>query len=84
MKHASKVSDVSALEKSRDFIQTSIYGVCAYLGRKLDIPSKKVRLFFIYASFLTLGSPVIIYLTLAFILNLRFMIKTKRNPVWDI
>ncbi|HUH74924.1 MAG TPA: hypothetical protein VLZ75_11040 [Chitinophagales bacterium] len=77
-------SDYSPIEKSRDFIESSIYGVCAYLGRKLDMPSKKVRMFFVYASFLTLGSPVIIYLTLAFILNLRFMIKTKRNPVWDI
>ena len=77
-------SDYSPIEKSRDFIESSVYGVCAYLGRKLDMPSKKVRMFFVYASFLTLGSPIIIYLTLAFILKLRFMIKTKRNPVWDI
>ena len=77
-------SDYSPIEKSRDFIESSVYGVCSYLGRKLNMPSKKVRMFFVYASFLTLGSPVIIYLTLAFILNLRFMIKTKRNPVWDI
>lgn len=68
----------------RDVIEMSVYGVCSYLGRKLSIPSKKVRLFFIYASFLALGSPIIIYLILTFILNLRFMIKTSRNPVWDI
>lgn len=68
----------------RDIIEMSVYGVCSYLGRKLSIPSKKVRLFFIYASFIALGSPVIIYLILTFVLNLRFMIKTKRNPVWDI
>lgn len=77
-------TEYSPIEKSRDFIESSIYGVCAYLGRKLDIPSKRVRLFFVYATFLALGSPIIIYLTMAFILNLRFMIKTKRNPVWDI
>ncbi|MCO5232471.1 MAG: PspC domain-containing protein [Chitinophagales bacterium] len=77
-------SDYSPIEKSRNFIETSIYGVCAYLGRKLDIPSKRVRLFFVYASFLALGSPVIVYLTLAFVLNLRYMVKTQRNPVWDI
>ncbi len=68
----------------RDIFEMSIYGVCSFLGRKLSIPSKKVRLFFIYASFIALGSPVIIYLILTFVLNLRFMIKTKRNPVWDI
>lgn len=68
----------------RDAIELNIYGVCAYLGRKLAIPSKRVRMFFIYASFLALGSPIIIYLIIAFIFNLRNMIKTKRNPVWDI
>lgn len=68
----------------RDIIEMSVYGVCSYLGRKMSIPSKKVRLFFIYTSFIALGSPVIIYLILTFVLNLRYMIKTKRNPVWDI
>jgi phage shock protein PspC (stress-responsive transcriptional regulator) len=68
----------------RDIIEMSVYGVCSFLGRKLSMPSKKVRLFFIYASFIALGSPVILYLILTFVLNLRFMIKTKRNPVWDI
>lgn len=68
----------------RDIIEMSVYGVCSFLGRKLSIPSKKVRMFFIYTSFIALGSPVILYLILTFVLNLRFMIKTKRNPVWDI
>ncbi len=68
----------------RDIIEMSIYGVCSYLGRKMSIPSKKVRLFFIYASFLALGSPIIIYLILTFILNLRFTVNNKRIPVWDI
>lgn len=68
----------------RDIIEMNVYGVCSYLGRKLSIPSKKVRLFFIYTSFIALGSPIIIYLILTFILNLRYMINNKRNPVWDI
>lgn len=68
----------------RDIIEVNVYGVCSYLGRKLSIPSKRVRLFFIYTTFIALGSPIIIYLGLTFILNLRYMIKTKRNPVWDI
>lgn len=68
----------------RDVIEMSVYGVCSYLGRKLSMPSKRVRLFFIYTSFIALGSPIIIYLILTFILNLRYMIKNKRNPVWDI
>lgn len=68
----------------RNLIETRIFGICAWIGRKLSMPSKKVRLYFIYATFLTLGSPVLIYLTLTFILNLRYMIKGRRNPVWDI
>jgi phage shock protein PspC (stress-responsive transcriptional regulator) len=68
----------------RDAIELSVYGVCAFLGRKLSIPSKKVRLFFIYTSFIALGSPIVLYLIFAFVFNLRNMVKTKRNPVWDI
>lgn len=68
----------------RDAIEMSVYGVCSYLGRKMAIPSKKVRLFFIYTSFIALGSPIIVYLILTFVLNLKYMIKSKRNPVWDI
>ncbi|HRH57866.1 MAG: PspC family transcriptional regulator [Chitinophagales bacterium] len=68
----------------RDVIEMSVYGVCSYLGRKLSMPSKRVRLFFIYTSFIALGSPIIIYLILTFVLNLRYMINNKRNPVWDI
>ena len=68
----------------RNLIESRIFGVCAWMGRKLSMPTGKVRLYFIYATFLTLGSPVLIYLTLTFVLNLRYMIKGKRNPVWDI
>lgn len=71
-------------KSTRDVIEMNVYGVCAYLGRKLSMPSKRVRLFFIYTSFIALGSPIIVYLILTFILNLRYMINNKRNPVWDI
>ena len=67
----------------KTFIEMKFFGVCSYLGEKLQMPSTKIRLFFIYASCLTIGSPVIIYLTLAFVLNLKDYIKGKRNPVWD-
>ncbi|MBX7224859.1 MAG: PspC family transcriptional regulator [Chitinophagales bacterium] len=72
------------VEKVRDIIEMSIFGGCSWLGTRLRMPSKKIRLFFVYASFLAVGSPVIIYLILVFLLNLRYMIKGKRNPVWDI
>lgn len=72
------------IRQLRDLIEVSVFGVCSWLGNRLKMPTKKIRLFFVYASFLAIGSPIIIYLILVFVLNLRYMIKGKRNPVWDI
>ncbi len=64
------------------FLEEHAFGVCTWLGEKLGIATSTIRLFFIYATFLTLGSPVIIYLSLAFVLNLKKYLR-RRNPVWD-
>ena len=68
----------------RFIVENTIFGVCVYLGRKLNIPSKNVRMFFIYSSFFTFGSPIIIYLIVAFWVKIKTMINGKRNPVWDL
>lgn len=69
-------------EKVRTFIETNAFGVCAYLGEKFDIASSKIRLYFIYLSFFTFGSPVIIYLFIAFWMNVkRYILFSKRNPL---
>lgn len=57
------------------------FGVCEKLGEKLGIASSSIRLFFIYTSFLTVGSPILVYLALAFVMNLRKHLR-RRNPVW--
>ncbi|HLZ15859.1 MAG TPA: hypothetical protein VKQ08_02420 [Cyclobacteriaceae bacterium] len=64
------------------FFEGHAFGVCSYLGEKLGIATSSIRIFFIYASFLTLGSPVILYLSLAFILNIRSHLR-KRSTIWD-
>lgn len=64
------------------FFEGHAFGVCTYLGEKLGIATSSIRLFFIYASFLTLGSPVVLYMALAFILNIRGHLR-KRNTIWD-
>jgi len=64
------------------FFEGHAFGVCTFLGEKLGVATSSIRLFFIYASFLTLGSPVIIYLSIAFILNMRAHLR-KRNTIWD-
>lgn len=65
------------------FFQEHAFGVCSALGEKLGIASSSIRLFFIYASFLTLGSPIIVYLGLAFILNMRKHLRRSNSSVLD-
>jgi phage shock protein PspC (stress-responsive transcriptional regulator) len=64
------------------FFEEHAFGVCTRLGEKLGIATSSIRLFFIYASFLTFGSPVIVYLALAFIMNMRRHLR-RRRTLWD-
>ena len=70
------------VKKIQTFFETYAFGVCTALGEKLGIATSSIRLFFIYASFLTLGSPIIVYLSLAFIFNMRSHLR-KRRTIWD-
>ena len=70
------------MKKIQNYLETEIFGVCTRLGEKLDIPISSIRIFFIYASFITFGSPVIIYLGLAWIINIRKHLRKRRNVVW--
>ncbi|WP_237559526.1 PspC domain-containing protein [Edaphocola flava] len=66
----------------RSFVEYQAFGVCTKLGEKMGIASGKIRLWFIYISFLTLGSPLIIYMIMAFILNMRqYIWLRRRNPL---
>lgn len=66
----------------RSFVEYQAFGVCSKLGEKMGIASGKIRLWFIYISFLTLGSPLIIYMIMAFILNMRqYIWLRRRNPL---
>ena len=71
------------LKRLQHFFQEHAFGVCSRLGEKLGIASSSIRLFFIYASFLTMGSPVIIYLALAFIMNMRKHLRRSNSSVMD-
>jgi phage shock protein PspC (stress-responsive transcriptional regulator) len=69
-------------DRIQHFFETYAFGVCTRLGEILGVATSSIRLFFIYASFIAIGSPVLIYLSLAFILNIRKQLR-KRNTVWD-
>jgi phage shock protein PspC (stress-responsive transcriptional regulator) len=69
------------------FFEMQSYGVCEWWARKLGISSTKVRLGFIYFSFIALGSPVLLYLIMAWILEHKhyFQLKAKRKrSIWEL
>ena len=67
----------------KDLMERSAFGVCSYLGDKMGIASARVRINFIYISFVALGSPVILYIFVAFWLNVRNYIRRKRSLIWQ-
>lgn len=72
------------MKKIKLFFEQQAFGVCTKLGEKLGISTSSIRLFFIYSSFLTFGSPIIVYLALAFVMNMRKHLRKFKNPFsWD-
>ena len=71
------------MKRLQYFIEYQAFGVCTALGEKLGFATGSVRLSFIYLSFLTFGSPLVVYLILAFWLNLRKSMRRERSTVWD-
>ena len=70
------------MNKIKHFIEWQVFGVCTAIGEKMGIATSVIRKYFIYISFLTLGSPVIFYLFLAFWMNIKNYIQSsRRNPV---
>ena len=67
----------------KDMMERSAFGVCSYLGDKMGLASSRVRMYFIYLSFAALGSPILIYLFVAFWLNVKRYIKNSRNLRWE-
>jgi phage shock protein PspC (stress-responsive transcriptional regulator) len=68
----------------RTFLEKQAFGVCTWLGDKLHMRSSVIRLFFIYASCLTIASPLIIYMILAFWLKMRSYVRAKKTSVFDL
>ncbi len=67
------------IERLKYFFEKNAFGVSAKLADKTGISTGSVRLFFIYASFLAIGSPIIIYLSLAFLIHIRKHLRRRRR-----
>lgn len=65
------------------YFEQRSFGVCAYLAEKLGVSISKIRLFFIYSSFLAVGFPIIFYLLAGIVLDIRNFVKRMRHRLWD-
>jgi phage shock protein PspC (stress-responsive transcriptional regulator) len=75
------------IDRIQRWFETRAFGVCEWLGNKLGINSTKIRMYFIYLTFFTVGSPIIIYFIMAFMLENKNFFKPfrkKRRSVWDL
>jgi len=75
---------MNPVQAIRNYFERQAFGVCQAIGAKLQMRTSVIRLFFIYASFLTIGSPIIIYMILAFWLKMKTYIRSRRTSVWDL
>ncbi len=65
-------------------VEQQAFGVCTKLGEITGVATTSIRLFFIYASFLTIGSPVIVYMAMAFVMNMRRHLRVKLSPFKEL
>ncbi len=75
---------MKVINNIRTFFEKQAFGVCTWIGDKLGMRSSVIRLFFIYASCLTIASPLIIYMIMAFWLKMKSYVGAKRTSVWDL
>ena len=70
------------MNRFKQFVEWHVFGVCTAIGEKMGIATSVIRKYFIYISFITMGSPVIIYLFVAFWMNVkRYIFSARRNPL---
>ena len=66
------------------FFEKHGFNASSRLADKLGMRVSNVRLFFIYITFVTAGLWFGVYLTLAFWIKLKDLIRAKRSSVFDL
>ena len=67
----------------KDMVERHAFGVCQQLGERMRIPPGEVRKYFIYTSFIGLGSPLMLYRVFAFWFNLRRSLRRGRSVLYE-
>jgi hypothetical protein len=75
---------MSFVIKLKYFSEKHGFNAASRLADKLGMRASSVRLFFIYISFVTAGLWFGVYLTLAFWIKLKDLIRAKRTSVFDL
>jgi phage shock protein C len=71
-------------QKTITYFEKQSFGVCTFIAEKFNISTSKIRLFFIYSSFLAVGFPIVFYVLAAFVLDVRHYVKRIRLRIWDV
>ena len=70
------------MNRLKHFIEWQAFGVLSAIGERMGIATSRIRMWFMYTSLLTLGSPIIVYMVLAFWMNIkRYIQASRRNPL---
>lgn len=67
----------------KDLVERHAFGVCQDLGERMHLAPSEVRKYFIYTSFIGMGSPLIVYLFVAFWMNVKRYIRRGRNEIYS-
>ena len=73
-----------AVVQLKYFFEKYGFHVSSRLADKLGMRVTSVRLFFIYITFVTAGLWFGVYLTLAFWIRLKDLVRAKRSSVFDL
>ena len=70
------------MNRFKNFIEWQAFGVLSSIGERMGIATSRIRMWFMYISLLTLGSPIIVYMIVAFWMNMkRYILSARRNPL---
>lgn len=74
------------LERIKYHIERRAFETFSFLGARMGIESKKIRMFFIYVSFVAIGSPFIVLAMIADFWRYMFQLVTGsrgKKKTWD-
>ncbi|MCT4664617.1 MAG: PspC domain-containing protein [Flavobacteriales bacterium] len=72
------------IRRIKDIFEKQAFGVCSRFSHKVGMRVGTIRLLFIYLSFITLGSPLIIYFTLMFLMRIKDSFIKNRKSAFEI